>query len=84
MSKEAHKAAKDAKEEGETWSDYLLRSTDDGAVSYSDRDRVIKDIREQLDRLEGTESEAENDPVDYAEIQTRVERALDNKLEGMR
>jgi len=106
VSKEAHRKAQKAKEDGETWSDYLLRSTDVEAVEKDDRAELIEDIRSQLERLDDGEPEsdvgfdeimhkleqiesaqantvseslemAENDPVDYAEIESRVRRVME-------
>ncbi len=57
VSKEAHRKAQKAKEDGETWSDYLLRSTDVEAVEKTqtatvevDGDSIRETIAEELEK----------------------------------
>jgi len=48
--------------------------------SGDDRAELIEDIRSQLERLDDDYERPENDPVDYAEIETRVERVVERML----
>lgn len=80
VSKEAHRKAKDAKDDDETWSRYLLRSTDVDSVAQDDRGELIEDIRDQLKRLDDNYEKPETDPVDYAELESRMERVIERML----
>lgn len=86
VSKEAHRKAQEAKEDGETWSEYLLRSTDTDAVKKNpvptievDGDSIMETIGEEIERLDET-ANTESDPVDYAEIESRMERVIERML----
>lgn len=64
VEKEAHRKAQEAKKDGETWSDYLLRSTDKDAVEKRDMDLdeledriVVRSAREYSSDLEQLERE---------------------------
>jgi len=48
--------------------------------SQDDRAELVEDIRDQLERLDSEYERPENDPVDYAEIETRVERVVERML----
>ena len=59
VSKEAHRKAQEAKEDDETWSDYLLRSTDEDAVEMEtepvakvevDGDDLRETIAEEMEK----------------------------------
>ena len=89
---EDYEEAKERKEEyGVTWGDYINphrwhsvfdepKSVPDGAAVENDRAELIEDIRDQLERLDDEYEKPENDPVDYAEIETRMERVIERVL----
>ena len=89
VSKESHRRAKEAKEDGESWSDYLLRCIDEeahgpvgdlepfgGEVPEIDTDSVVDRIVHELEMGGTPESEIESVVTDLeAEIKKAQELA---------
>ena len=69
---ERHKQRK--QELGVSWAEYV-----EGQAPES-RSELIEEIREQLERLDPEYEQPESDPVDYAEIERRVERAIEGTI----
>ncbi len=64
--------------ENESYNDVVARLLDD--EPGDDRVELIEDIRSQLERLDSNYERPENDPVDYAEIETRMERVIERMI----
>jgi predicted CopG family antitoxin len=68
VSKEAHRKAQKAKEDGETWSDYLLRSTDQDAVVTETGDIDSEEIMHKLEQIEGAQADTVSEALQLADI----------------
>jgi len=79
VSKEAHREAQEAKEEGETWSDYLLRSTDEEAVR-TETDVDFEELMNELSMASDptVEIDVEGMMREIKKAQEMAEQARDN------
>ena len=65
--------------ENESYNDVVERLVDgEGQTVTGERAELIADIRDQLERLD--DDGPETDPVDYAEIESRMERVIERML----
>ena len=85
IDKESHREAKAKKEElGHSWPEvlqwYAENAGEEDTTVTGDRAELIEDIRDQLERLDDDYERPQTDPVDYAEIESRMERVIERML----